>query len=273
LQHFIHTGVMMPKLYHGTVTGKDDLFLESFIITGAMSSKSRDAWDQGPGFYVSMQPEVPQYRAITLPENNAKDQWEAWPKVHWGRGMIVALEAKIDAKNWDIDHEVSGGYSMTLIERMRDLLKPAAENAEGDIKTILETFYEATDKKQDFKVYVGIPALAFLDNRKTTIVYPQKREDEGTRGATYFMQVVHNALKENFPEAYQKEKQKVLDEMVVNKNGHFKYIGTAPLKISKIYLRPPETILPVPLEKWEVAYDAMPAINGPKPAGSSPATH
>ncbi|MFH1159011.1 MAG: hypothetical protein V1721_09085 [Pseudomonadota bacterium] len=270
----------MTALYHGTQTGKDALFLEGFIVAGAHSGKSLDTGGQDQGFYVSLDPQVARAFAGTRTEEEARARSKyaaEKPVCQFGRGLMVQINTKVDSKNWDIDHEMSPGYSMALIENMRDFLPLAAKRQKSDDKKLLKAFHSAVDKKPDFfsVVYADFPTAAFFKypRKKIAILYPETKRPsflEGNRISGYFLQIVHHILRDSFPEEYQREKQRVLDEMVGVGTGQLKYIGSDPLKISRMYLKP-ELFDPRHIETladWEVVYNAT-ATSVNKKTGSS----
>ena len=307
----------MVKFYHGTVTGKDDLFLESFIITGAISSKTIDPWDQRPGFYVSLHPKWAEIFGNTHDIEGAKERMDPeWngdqnQLVGFGRGLVVEFDMEVDMKNFDFDHEWGGGWSMSLIEGMREFLPLAAQHEKGEAKEILEQFYNGMVAGQGFTVslvgplsmqekkhikdilkrlHAGEAVSGFHQDDIGKLESELAHENEprekkylvkhfptpgsmGFRSSAYIQQIIHDILKEKFPEEYQQEKQRVFARMLKSDGDGdviFKYVGIEPLKISRAYLRA-DNSKPYPegLDKWEVAYDAATELGKPTQKTSS----
>ena len=246
----------MTKFYHGTVTGKDDLFLESFIITGAVRSENTESikgQGQNPGLFVSLNP--------------GWAQMFGQSQGQLGRGMVVEFNEEINSQNWDFDHEMSGGYSLALIQNLKHLLPIlASDEKAGDDKNMLKAFFSAieTEKNSFDIVYNNHPTEPFSNH--IWINLPEKKSALASPKEAYFLEKIHYKLRERFPKEYERKKQALLDEMVKKEYGLLKYIGSSPLKASKIYLKPEITAempyeeaihkLKAPIEEWEVAYEA-----------------
>lgn len=94
------------KFSHGTRTGKDDIFLEKFIITGAVGTN----WghmNQVLGFHVTTNIELAKHYAGKQPSPD-------------GSPMLIEIEAEIDGINWRLDNIQSKG-SLMILRNMKDL--------------------------------------------------------------------------------------------------------------------------------------------------------
>jgi len=275
------------RLYHGTVTGKEDIFLESFIVTGAVSKApmhSLDPWDQEPGFYACLdQPGAALEFSHTLDREEAieallnaaqtaEEKDAAKNTLRYGRGMIVEFEAEVDAENWDFDHEVSNIYSIALISKFKDRLSslsfPTLKiGAEG---YSLPKFYKNLSIEMDAEGEVCWATWENENKKQEKLKMPHWHHCEGNRLEAFLLEKVHRALKEKFLDEYQAAKQEVLDEMA--DGDAIKYVGTKALQVKKIYLCPagfdPESKLQIlyfekhrfytranALAGWEIVYD------------------
>ena len=239
-------------IYHGTVTGKDDVFLESFIVCGGAKGniQSRDYSDQSPGFYVdvgfiSWANTFSDHRA---PEEAARREET---DLRSGRGMIVVLQAELDARNWEFDHESDVRHSMAVLRGCKHLLGALDFGEEG----AAEAFgLDAT--KRGFSVSYAPP-----DGGRPRSVKVNWASKEPFL-FTYPLSKIHGALASQFPGEYFEAKEKVLRD-VEKEGGTLKYTSNAPIRVDKIYLRPldesgmEDTIDDNTLrEKWTLACDA-----------------
>lgn len=248
------------RAYHGTVTGKDDIFLENFIVTGAVSGKTTQLMGQRSGFYVIVgdQETAVGFADTRDQEESSRDPMYRDDPLNFGRGMVVELEVELNAKDWDIDHEMSQ-ESLRVIKEFRQELPSLTFNTSPfqSYGSMIKTPFQVSDYKNGSGfVVIGdeIPRFSRLP-----VLY------EGGYSDTLILDRIHKVLEETFPERYLQVKQRVLDEVEI---AHLKYIGHRPLPVEKIYLRPLEYPSHAPLwlieerrpcadwlAQWEVAYE------------------
>jgi hypothetical protein len=238
----------MTLVYHGTVTGKDDLFLESFIITGAVSNSSVYTPEQDGGFYVSLNP------ALLQKYGYGHEGFGFEP----GRGILVEADVPLDAKCWDFDHEMGYGASMLLVIVMKDFLpKMELDSEDGKlIKQFIDGLEKGREGAHSFNVHYKFP-FGLLDEISFNYPRPEEKDMKGYGAqSTYLMQKIHDLLKENFPREYTQAKQEIFEEMAREKTGVLKYIGKDALKVSRIYMEPQDSWAARALKNWEIIYQA-----------------
>ncbi len=238
----------MTLVYHGTVTGKDDLYLESFIITGAVSNRSIFTPGQDGGFFVSLNPDLLQRFGY----GHEGFGFES------GHGILVEADVPLDAKSWDFDHEMGYGASMQLVIAMKDFLpKMKLDSEDGKlVKQFIDGLEKGRKGADGFNVHYKFP-FGLLDEISFTYPRPEEKDIKGYgEQSTYLMQKIHDLLKENFPQEYAATKQELFDEMAREKTGVLKYVGKDALKVSRIYLEPPDSWAAKTLKNWEIIYKA-----------------
>lgn len=164
--------------------------------------------------------------------------------------------------DWGIDHEMSYGYSMTLLRKLEDaILNTEFETGVSNNK--LSAFRDNrvfTLKKCESGYEVEYKGGCF--SPKGTVLEFKDEYDLGSREEAFLLDKVHRVLAVAFPEKYRQEKQAVIARMFKNEYGVLKYVGASALKVDKIYLRPldspvfednvdPDNLL----GRWEVAYE------------------
>ena len=262
-------------VYHGTVTGKDDIFLESFIVTGAVSGKTINPNQQSGGFYACVG-SVGEAYLFSQTRSQMEDQDEY--TLRCGRGMVVEFETELNAKDWNFDHE-DAVDSARVIRQFKDTLPLLTFGIAGSSlkDTPTETPF-SIKKKDDDTIVIDYEDLRG-EKRSCDMVF---RGDGGFDCSepvpTFFLEQIHKTLEKEFPERYLQVKQKAIDDMAeAGHGGCLKYIGSQPLRVNKIYLRPEDS--PIiednmdrkdPLKRWEVVYENKTSLQdlsgGPKPA-------
>jgi len=219
--------------YHGSVTGRDNVIMRSFIHNGFVSRFTQSAWDQEAGLYVAAgKPDA----AIGFARNREEDDFADPEDNKFGRGMIVELKAPLDGKNWRIDHEMSTPQSMQVIARMKDYLPHVPKEHSFMVET-------AFDKKNylikdvDFSDK-GLAIDFSIDgcNQERVVI---GMDQHATRVETCLLDKIHLMLHQyGSAEKYEEANFSVLKSMAEERTGSMKYIGTSPLTVSRILLRP-----------------------------------
>ena len=184
-------------VYHGTVAGKDDIFLESFIVTGALSGKTERPQHQEGGFYVSLEQSGLAYAfSHTMEQADAEERY-GLGTMRYGRGIIVECEVELDAEHWNFDHEWQDA-SMRVIKKFRDELPSLTFHAKGsalkNIPTQKPFFIEAgEDDGKNILCYKDISGK----DRNVLMVFGDFCHLE-IYPSTFFLEQIHLTLKENF---------------------------------------------------------------------------
>lgn len=248
------------KFYHGTVTGKDDIYLESFIVTGAVSGKSRDPWDQKAGVYVCPDVRWPAIYARDRESPEIDWQGNVIAPLRTGRGMIVEIQASLDSKNWQIDHEMSWEDSIAVIDQMRDCLPslPLTNIYDGlkthpsaAIEKVRLTSVQMSGKGLEIAYVRGVPA----EETQEKILIRSPGSHAGTRFEAYFLDKVHDLLAQTEPHRYAEENLNIMADMAANARGMLKYVGNQPLSVNAVYLRPQ------PMSEMNKKYEGSPPLN------------
>lgn len=244
------------RIFHQTMMDGNDLLLESFIVTGAMSGKTRvpeGCVDQAAGFY-----------AYVSLEGAAGTGFLHGIDSDYPFAAVVELHADVTAREWDIDHEMSWTHSQDLLREMKDFF-PLLENEELKrhhwTRGMLDALAAGRD---DFNVpkdvWPGAAGNAPRDDTPYGSVV-------ATRAGAFLLEQLHFLLNEKFPDDYAPKKQAVLDKLVACDGPPIKYIGAAPLRISRVYGMRIEEARKVPGEQWPVVHDATaPAVENARSA-------
>lgn len=239
------------KVYHGTITGKDDIFLEKFVITGACFDAAKDtSLGQGGGFYISLDPSTAKLFSHTTAPEDAVRRGHAQDPLRHGRGMIVEIDAQLNAREWDFDHEMSFGLSLALLNRMKPLL-PRLKFPEmfhnDDIFPMTDSYVTINGievKENGWELQYTHEAseqqkkMTFSDAAAKHAMDFNAVTDGRSHAARFFADKIHQALADQFPDEYYPAKQQALDDAAAGGVGYLKYTGSAPLPVGKIYLRP-----------------------------------
>lgn len=249
------------RLYHGTATGKDDIFLESFIVTGAVSGAGPGPWDQNAGFYTSPSPEWPMHFAKDR-EPGSSNRNPVVADMRIGRGIIVAIDTAIDGQKWEIDHEMSQDDSLALLRKFSSHFPHIAGG-----HTYFFDAWAPSDIRIDAVRDSGNALLVdyFVERTRvqTQIEIPWKAEAAlGERDAAFFIDKAHKLVKEIDPGKYASENAQHIGKMLDARRGTLKYVASEPLQVTSIQLRPAagskldkEYSGNPPLETWEMIYN------------------
>ncbi|TAL27259.1 MAG: hypothetical protein EPN97_17940 [Alphaproteobacteria bacterium] len=247
------------RLYHGTVTGKDDVFLERFMVTGAISGKNRDAWDQQPGVY--MCPGVGwAFMFANDQEKPDSERDDGITPLRVGRGMLVEIRTALDGENWQIDHEMSQRDSMKVLKSMRDMLPSLPTGQEYEHTGWIPTRIRLTALR-DCGDGLEIDYHVSRTGLDRTIKLPWDARDLGDRDNAFFIDKLHEILKTTALQRYAEENLKILTDMAENNRGCIKYVSREPLPVDRLLLRPAMTPEindkyngEAPLEMWETVH-------------------
>jgi len=240
--------------YHGSVTGRDNVIMRSFIHNGFVSRFTQSAWDQEAGLYVAAgKPQA----AIGFARSRAEDDFSDPDDNKFGRGMLVELKAPLDGKNWRIDHEMSTAQSMQVIEQMKDYLPHLPREQSFTVQT---DFDEYTYLIKDVAFSDKGLAIDFSINGREPERVVIGMDRDATRVETCLLDKIHFMLhKYGSEQKYEEVNFSVLKSMADQHTGSMKYVGTSPLTVSRILLRPENGGISsfyeeAPLSTWEVAH-------------------
>lgn len=232
---FLRGCMKKVTLWHGTSTGKDYSSLTSVFNKGLLSARTNlDRCGQRPGVYFSFDEEVAHMYA-----HGAAGAYEG------GDPLIVKVDAVLDARHWDLDHEMTD-ESVGILSDFKDVLCRAAP---GEINIVFKNWGGGWEEK-----VTGITATdryLVLAVDKTCAEFPERNGQfemkipwkngndwdeiqitgEAMIGAsmTSRLQALHDYLREKLGGEYTQRLQKSLDT-AEEKLLHVKYISNQPLR-------------------------------------------
>lgn len=121
------------ELYHGTVTGRDNINLESFRKRGAMSGAS-GGYGQGKGFFVYTDKNSARKQAVGISTGMGASYRR--DKENSGRPMIVTVEAVLEPEDWDIDYELNYKNVMDYLLKNFDRVKEKLQSDHVSVEKV-----------------------------------------------------------------------------------------------------------------------------------------
>jgi hypothetical protein len=220
-------------LWHGTATGENHESLTSVFNGGLLPARANmDRNGQKPGVYFSPRKTTAEIYARTATRH------------HGGDPLIVKVDAELDARHWDIDHEMTAA-SMDILADFKSRLE---EVRPGEINIAFSNWGGGREEKvssihctQDHLVIAvdRVNAVSPGKSGSFEIKIPWTGEfnaeemlveEEALSGAsmTTRLQALHDYLRNILESQYTDRLQKTLEE-AGEKKIHVKYVGAEKL--------------------------------------------
>jgi hypothetical protein len=237
--------------YHGTTTGPNDSYLQSFLSGGIDPSKS-SGFGQGNAFYCFINRKLAEHRAKSLAESSGQEDisFEYAGQLS-NIPMIVKFNAPLTTDMFDLDFEFSELLSAQMMKSLNNEFKSIPDGyIQGVVRKRKFTVLPSKSEIKDFggAINLGKDFLGMTGNVRAVIVVQFEDGDTSKiniQGNPYYpfesssvedaaiVGTVFSYLEKNFPDKTKEVENDIFKQVIQNKglDWAIKYYGS-PISVS-----------------------------------------